>query len=59
MSWWVFVVAGIVECLQPDHGEWELIDSHGASTVVYLFTTGGRIGTETCEMDNAFPPDDL
>ena len=53
-----FVVTGIVECLQPDRG-WELIDSHGAGTVVCPFTTGRGIGTETCEMDNVFPPDDL
>ena len=30
-------VAGIVECLQPDRGGWELIDSHGAGTVVFPF----------------------
>ena len=59
MSRRVFVVAGIVECLQPDRGGWELIDSHGAGTVARPFTTGRRIGTETCQMDNAFPPDDL
>ena len=53
------VVAGIVECLQPDRGGWELIDSHGAGTVVCPFITGRGIGTETCEMDNVFPPDDL
>ena len=52
-------VAGIVECLQPDRGGWELIDSHGAGTVVCPFITGRGIGTETCEMDNVFPPDDL
>ena len=34
MSRRAFVVAGIVECLQPDRGGWELIDSHGAGTVV-------------------------
>ena len=28
MSRRAFVVAGIVECLQPDRGGWELIDSH-------------------------------
>ena len=54
-----FVVAGIVECLQPDRGGWELINSHGAGTVVCPFTTGRGIGTESCEMDNVFPPDDL
>ena len=40
---------------------WELIDSHGAGTVVFfvfLFTAGRGKGTETCEMDNVFPPDD-
>ena len=36
-------------------GGWELIDSHGAGTVVCPFTTGRGIGTETCEMDNVFP----
>ena len=51
-------VAGIVECLQPDRG-WELIDSHGAGTVVCPFITGRGIGTETYEMDNVFPRDDL
>ena len=40
-------------------GGWELIDSHGAGTVVCPFITGRGIGTETCEMDNVFPPDDL
>ena len=30
MSRRAFVVAGIVECLQPGRGGWELIDSHGA-----------------------------
>ena len=59
MSRRVFVVAGIVEGLQPDRGEWELIDSHGAGTVVWFFTTGKGIGNETCEMDNVLPPDDL
>ena len=39
--------------------DWELIDSHGAGTVVCPFTTGRGIGTETCGMDNVFPPDDL
>ena len=29
MSRRAFVVAGIVECLQPDRGGWELIDSRG------------------------------
>ena len=58
MSRRAFVVAGIVECLQPDRGGWELIDSHGAGTVVCPFITGRGIGTETCEMDNVFPPDD-
>ena len=48
----------IVECLQPDRGGWELIDSHDAGTVVCPFTTG-RVGTEICGMDNVFPPDDL
>ena len=33
MSRRAFVVAGIVECLQPDCGGWELIDSHGAGTL--------------------------
>ena len=28
-------------------------------TVVCPFTTGRGIGTETCEMDNVIPPDDL
>ena len=55
---WAFFVAGIVECLQPDRGGWELIDSHGAGTVVGPFTTGRGMGTETCEIDNVFPPDD-
>ena len=59
MSRRVFVVAGIVECPQPDRGGWEVIDSNGAGTVVSLFTTGRGIGTETGEMDNVFPPDDL
>ena len=54
-----FVVVGIVECLQPDHGGWKLIDSHGAGTAVFPFTTGKGVGTETCGMDNVFPPDDL
>ena len=34
------------------------ISSH-TGTVVCPFTTGRGIGTETCEMDNVFPPDDL
>ena len=59
MSRRAFVVASIVECLQPDHGGWELIDSHGAGIVVCPFTTVRGIGTETCEMDNVFPPGDL
>ena len=60
MSRRTFVVVGIgiVECPQPDRGGWELIDSHGASTVVCPFTTGRGVGIETCRMDNAFPPDD-
>ena len=55
MSLRASVVAGIVECLQPERGGWEPIDSHGAGTVVCPFTTGRGI----CEMDNVFPPDDL
>ena len=54
MSRRAFVVAGIVECIQPDRGGWELIDSHGAGTVVCPFITGRGIGTETCQMDNVF-----
>ena len=42
-----FVVVGIVECLQPGRGGWELIDSHGAGTVVCPITTGSEVGTET------------
>ena len=42
-----------------DRGGWEVIDSHGAGTVVCPFTTCRGIGTETCQMDNVFPPDDL
>ena len=57
MSWRKFVV-DIVECLQPDRGGWELID-YGDGTVVCPFTTGTGVGTETCGMDNVFPPDDL
>ena len=59
MSRRTFVVVGIVECLQPDRGGLELIDSHGAGTVVCSFTTDREVGTETCGMDNVFPPDDL
>ena len=59
MSRMTFVVVGIVECQQPDRGGWELIVSHGAGTVVCPFTTGRGVGTETCGMDNVFPPDDL
>ena len=54
----MFVVVGIVECLQSDRGGWKLIDSHGAGTVVCPFTTGRGVDTETCGMDNVFPPDD-
>ena len=46
MSRSTFVV-GIVQCLQPDRGGWELIDSYGSGTVVCPFTTGIGIGTET------------
>ena len=59
MSRRTFVVVGIVECLQPDRGGSELIGSHGADTVVCLFTTGRGVGTKTCGMDNVFPADDL
>ena len=59
MSRKTFFFIGIVECLQPDHGGWELIDSHGADTVVCPFATGRGAGTETCGMDNVFPPDDF
>ena len=59
MSRRTFVVIGIVECLQPERGGWELVDSHGAGTVVCSFTTSRAVGTETCGMDNVFPPDDL
>ena len=59
MSRRTFVVVGIVECLQPNHGGWEVIDSHGAGTAVCPFTTGRGVGIETCGMDNVFPPDDL
>ena len=53
----MFVVVGIVECLQPERGGCELIDSHG--TVICPFTTGRGLGTETRGMANVFPPDDL
>ena len=46
-------------CLQLDRGGWEMIDSHGAGTVVCPFTTCKGVGTETCGMDNVFPHDDL
>ena len=54
MSRRAFVVACIVECLQPDRGM-------GADRLPWCrhSTTGRGIGTETCEMDNVFPPDDL
>ena len=32
----VVVQLGIVECLQPDRGGWELIDSHGAGVIRYF-----------------------
>ena len=51
MSRRTFVVAGIVECLQPERG--------GAGTVVCPFTIGRGVGTETYGVDNVFPPDDL
>ena len=37
----------------------ELIDFHGADTVVCPFTTGKGVGTGTYGMDNVFPPDNL
>ena len=52
-------LVGIVECQQSGRGGWELIDSHGAGTVVCPFTIGRGIGTETCGMDNVFPPDEF
>ena len=55
----ITIIIIIIECLQPDRGGCELIDSHGAGTVVCPFTTGRWVGTETCGMDNVFPPDDL
>ena len=58
MSRWTMVVVSIVERLQSDRRGWELIDSHGAGTVVCPFTTGVGVGTEICEMDSVFPPDD-
>ena len=54
-----FVVVGIVECLRSGRGGWGLVDSHGAGTVIYPFTTGREVGTETCGMDNVFPTDGL
>ena len=42
MSRRAFVVAGIVECLQPDGGGWELIDSHGAGIVGAGDTAGDK-----------------
>ena len=46
-----FVVVSIVECLQRDRGGWELINSHGAGTVVCPFTAGRGVDIETCGMD--------
>ena len=46
-------------CTRPDHEGWELIDSHGAGTLVYPVNTGRGIGTDTCEANNVIPPDDL
>ena len=38
----------------------EPIDSHDAGTILRVsIITDLRISTETCEMDNVFPPDDL
>ena len=36
MSRRTFVVVGIVECLQPDRGEWKLVDSHGAPAQLFV-----------------------
>ena len=44
-----------VYSLTVEDGSW----STGAGTVVCPFTTSRGIDTETCEMDNVFPPDDL
>ena len=35
MSRRTFAVVGIVDCLQPDRGGWELIDSHVMVPVSY------------------------
>ena len=42
-----------------ERGGWELIASLGAGTFVCLLITGREIDTETCEVDNVFPPDDI
>ena len=45
----------IIECIWPDHGGWEIINSHAAGTYV-LLNTGRGLSTETCEVDIVFLP---
>ena len=49
----------IVDCLWPDPGGWELIDSHGADTFFCLLNIGRGMYTETWGIDNVYPPDDI
>ena len=46
-----------IECIWPDHGGWEIINSHAAGTSV-LSNTGRGISTETCQVDIVFLPGD-
>ena len=47
----------IMECLRPDHGRWEIFNSHVAGTLYTLSNTSWGIGTEICEVDIVFPDD--
>ena len=49
----------IMECLWPDHGGCELINPHGVvpAHLSTLLNTGRGMTTETCGVDDVFPPD--
>ena len=57
--WYILLYKLFMECLWPDHegGSWStfMVPAHLSA----LLNSSRGIGTQTCRLDNVFPPDDL